>query len=152
MKKLIAGLAFLAAMAFANTAFAQAVAITSGGAITGGTTGDCVLLGETVRINLSNNINGAYECDEALNAIRVATCHIAGSRAASTIACAVTDTDELGEPIYNDASCDGTAGQTFNIVDYRGFIASSRGGTVGAQALGGNCAAGTLTGLSHFGG
>jgi len=115
------------------------------------TNADCALLSESVNLNLSASVSGAYQCDSILlNTIRVATCHAAGSRKATSVDCAQTDTAEDGSAVYNDPSCDGTAGQTFEIVDFRAFAASSVGSGVGTVDLGGNCTDASVAGIDHF--
>lgn len=125
--------------------YASATAISSGTAIT---TNDCSLLGEQVTLNLSNNVSGSYSCDETASTITVAACHRAGSRKPTNVACAIVTPANGNTPaVYNDSSCDGTANQTFEITDYRGYVASSQGGSVAAQDLGGNCTAATVEAL-----
>ncbi|MDH5785904.1 MAG: hypothetical protein OEZ16_09905 [Chromatiales bacterium] len=142
--------AFLFAVAFMASAAAMAAgtAVTSGAPITNT---DCTLLGETVTLNLSSNVFGAYQCIEIDNEIKVATCHKAGSRKATSLPCQVVGTDPgTGASVYNNPACTGATGETFEIADYRGFIASSTGGSVGTTDLGGNCTAATVGGLAHF--
>lgn len=125
--------------------FASAAAIPSGTAIT---TAQCTLLGEQVTLNLSNNVSGAYACDETASTITVAACHKAGSRKPTDIPCAVvTPANGTTPAVYNDSSCTGAPNQTFEITDYRGYVASSQGGSVAAQDLGGNCTAQSIEGL-----
>lgn len=120
---------------------ASAVQIPDDGIIT---TAACTLLGEQVKLNLSNNVFGAYSCTEATSTIQVAACHKAGSRNTTTVNCANAGTDQ--DPDWNDASC-GSDADTFEITDYRGFRASSQGGKVGAQPLGGACTDATVNSL-----
>ncbi|WAE62949.1 hypothetical protein OUY36_05045 [Stutzerimonas sp. R40042] len=134
----------------ATSVMAAGTAIESGQPITGGDTGDCVLLGDNVSLNLSKDVYGAYSCTEVSSAIKVATCHKSGSRKPTNVSCAVTGEDASGNPTYNDSSCDGTSGQTFEITDYRAFVANSRGGSVSATDLGGACSDTQVGGLSHF--
>lgn len=149
MKKIITAMVMAAGLGAAFTASAAGIVIKNGVAITNADT-ECPLLGDNVTINLSNNVSGAYSCDLALAEIKVATCHKAGSRKASQIACQQVSQDETGNPIYNDASCDGTTGQTFEIADFRAFAGSSKGGSVGAKALGGACTDSQVSALNHF--
>lgn len=121
---------------------ASATAIDSGVAIT---PAECVLLGENVVLNLSNNVSGSYNCDQATSTITIAACHAAGSRNTATITCA--DSGPVGgPPNWNDASCTSTA-DTFEITDFRGYRASSQGGTVAPVALGGACTDATVEAL-----
>lgn len=119
----------------------SAVQIPADGVIT---TTACTLLGEQVKLNLSNNVSGAYSCTEATSTIQVAACHKAGSRNTTTVACANSGTAQ--DPDWNNASCQDES-DTFEITDYRGFRASSQGGRVGAQALGGPCTESSVNGL-----
>lgn len=139
MKKSI--LAVLLASSALVSFNASAVAIPDNGVIT---TTACTLLGEQVKLNLSNNVSGAYSCTEATSTIQVAACHKAGSRNTTTVACANNGTE--ADPDWNNSSCESDS-DTFEITDYRGFRASSLGGKVGAQALGGACNESTVNGL-----
>ena len=117
----------------------QAAAIPSNQDIT---TADCSLLGSPVRINLSNNVVGAYECDIAATTVSVGACHQAGSRAARVVGC--VNSAASGQPDdWNSATCpdgDGTAADgQFTIVDFTGFRARSSGGGVAGAALNGAC-------------
>jgi len=137
-KSILAALLISSAFVSLNV---SAVAIPNDGVIT---TTACTLLGEQVKLNLSNNVSGAYSCTEATSTIQVAACHKAGSRNTTTVACANSGTADA--PDWNNASCADEA-DTFEITDYRGFRASSLGGKVGAQALGGACTDATVNGL-----
>jgi hypothetical protein len=110
------------------------------------TTGDCVLLGEQVTLNLSANVTGAYQCTDADQTIVIGTCHASGSRKPLDVQCtAVPDTDPAE---FEPAGCpDAEPGTKVTISNYRAYTASSRGGSVTAQELGGNCTAATLNGL-----
>lgn len=108
---------------------------------------ECSLLGSTVTINLSANISAAYQCDVADAAIRIGTCHAAGSRAEKTVTCVNSGT--VDAPVWNHADCDAnTTSVTF--ADFSGFQASSTGGSVGEAALGGACSSSTVTTLEVF--
>lgn len=139
MKSKILAALFISGLAFSFGA--SATAIVSGGAIT---PTQCVLLGENVVLNLSNNVSGSYNCDQATSTITIAACHAAGSRNTTTVTCANSGTE--AEPVWNDSSCGSTA-DTFEITDFRGYRASSQGGTVAAVALGGACTAATVEAL-----
>jgi hypothetical protein len=146
MKKNI--LALFAVAALTASSFVHAEAIDPTTAIS---TEDCAVLGEAVRLNLSSGVSGAYECSEARNAINVGACHATGSRSTS-LTCAQIGLDEAGDPTYNNEDCDGTAGQvvTLESPSYRGFRASTTGGSVGAQSLSANCDSGTVEELVPF--
>lgn len=142
MKKNLLALFAVSAFAFASSAIAAPTAIESGNAID---TDDCAILSDTVRLNLSKGVHGAYNCDVTQNAINVGACHESGSRSTS-LTCAQIGADATsGDPIFNDPGCEGQpAGHvvTVTTASFRGFRASSTGGTVGAQSLSANCEAG----------
>lgn len=147
MKKQIMAVAF-SSLCISSNAFA--VAIPADGIIT---TGVCSLIGSNITLNLSNNVVGAYECDQLATTVSVSACHTSGSRQPLVVQCVQTGatTDVPPVPIYNNASCpdgDGSAqdGQ-FTIADFRGYVASSSGGGVGAQELGGACSAASVEGI-----
>lgn len=144
MKKIALGLMTIALTA--STGAIAATTISNGGPIA---PADCSLLGETVNINLSKDVSGVYACNDLATTVRVGTCHASGSRKATPVACAVVDATTT-PATYNDASCDGTAGQTFNIADYRAYVASNQGGSVAAVQLGGNCTDGSLKALTFM--
>lgn len=138
MKKNLLALFAASAVVFASSAMAAPTEIESGEAIT---TTECAILGETVRLNLSKGVYGAYNCDETRNAINVGACHETGSRSTS-LTCAQIGIDANDDPVYNDSQCSAAnAGQVVTVANpsYRGFRASSTGGTVGAQSLSANC-------------
>lgn len=147
MKNFIMGVAVVVGSIFAGNVLAEGTALGVGGGVV--TETDCVLLSSQVRINLSANVSGGYQCDEIDQDIRIATCHAAGSRQAGSEQCQQVGTETDGSPIFNDASC-GSAADTFEIADFRGFVASSTGGSVSAQALGGACGTDTVTALGIF--
>lgn len=135
----VAGLALVSANAFAT-------AIPNDGLVD---TTACSLLGEQVTLSLSNNVSGAYSCDEITSTIKVGACHKAGSRKAMTVLCAVVVPANGADPaVYNDDSCTGVGpDNTFQSSNYRGYVASSRGGSTAAKDLGGACTAATADGL-----
>src|SRR5690606_26613968 len=119
-------------------------AISSGTTISPTGENNCSILGDSVKLNLSKGVHGAFNCDEARNAINVGACHESGSRSTS-LTCAQIGVDESDNPVFNDPGCAGQdAGHvlTVDTASYRGFRASSTGGTVGAQSLSANCSAG----------
>ncbi|WP_155397667.1 hypothetical protein [Stutzerimonas stutzeri] len=141
MKKNLLALFAVSAVVFASSVMAAPTAIESGNAID---TDDCAILSDTVRLNLSKGVHGAYNCDVAQNAINVGACHESGSRSTS-LTCAQIGVDAAGDPVFNDPGCAGQpAGHVLTVTtaSFRGFRASSTGGTVGAQSLSANCAAG----------
>ncbi len=141
MKLMISALAAL--MAISATTFA-AEDIESGQAITGT---DCVLLGDNVTLNLSNNVIGAYSCTELTSTIKVATCHSSGSRKAGNVKCVVVGENEEGDPIFNASQCTAAGEDIEQAAAYRAYAASNKGGSVGQVALNGSCTSATLKGL-----
>lgn len=138
MKKNILALLFISAAGIST--LAGAAEIKSGTAIT---TADCKLLGEQVTLNLSNNVSGAYSCNEITSTINVAACHKAGSRKSMDVKCAIVTPEDGATPaVWNNGSCKATT-DTFESSDYRGYVASSKGGSVAQKELGGNCTAAT---------
>ncbi|TRO24085.1 hypothetical protein EQ826_13540 [Ectopseudomonas mendocina] len=144
MKKNILAALFACGAFVSVNAFA--VAIPADGVVR---TADCTLLGESVTLSLSNNVSGAYSCDEITSTIKVGACHKAGSRKAMTVKCAITVPADGETPAeYNDDSCTGVGeDHTFESSNYRGYVASSRGGSTAAKDLGGACTAATADGL-----
>ncbi|SUD41642.1 Uncharacterised protein [Ectopseudomonas mendocina] len=139
MKKNLLALFAASAVVFASSAMAAPTEIESGKEIT---TTNCTILGDTVKLNLSKGVRGAYNCDETRNAINVGACHETGSRS-STLVCAQIGVAANGtDPVFNDAACAGQpAGTVIPVANpsYRGYRASSTGGSVGAQSLSANC-------------
>lgn len=153
MKKHILAVVLSSALASGAT---LAVELPASGAIT---TANCSMLGNNVVINLSNGVFGAYACNIIGNAMAITTCHDAGSRQSLVVGCGVVDNGPDGEQgtdddVYNNGSCpegDGTAGDgQFTIADFRGYVASTTGGGVVAQELGGNCTAASVDTLLPF--
>lgn len=138
MKKLISALLITGGIAASFGAHADP--IVSGGTITGGDAGDCVLLGENVTLNLSKDVSGAYVCEEPNSEIKIATCHKSGSRKPLLVDCVRVGDAEPA--VYAPTGC--TPGEQFEIADYRGFTASSRGGGVATEDLGGACTDATV--------
>lgn len=133
---LVVGGVFASFGAHAQTAFSASATTISNT--------ECELLGETVTINLSRAVHGAYLCDEATNAIKISTCHETGSRKATTVACTAQGT--APDITYTPEGCTADT-PSIEITDYRGFVANSRGGGVGYSQLGGACEDGSVTAL-----
>ncbi len=107
--------------------------------ITSGPTRECVLLGEDIKIELSNKVHGAYDCDGLTPLIRFATCHEHGRYPPSTASCVRMGTDPTtNEPMWSDTSCN-SADDSYAIDYYRGFVATNSGGAIGEQQLGDRC-------------
>ena len=66
----------LIGLALSGTVFAQALPPASGAGTIGLSTGDCPLLNENVRINLSGSVSGALHCNP--DRIAISACHING--------------------------------------------------------------------------
>ncbi|MFO7593023.1 MAG: hypothetical protein R6X15_03125 [Pseudomonadota bacterium] len=147
MKKLIIAVLSGAAMTLSMTAQAAPAEIT----VDPITTTDCELLASGVKVNLSANVSGAYECDLETNAIQIATCHAAGSRSARDVTCRVVGQDAEGADVYNHADCTGVADETItDVIGFRAYVAASSGGGVAEAALDGACNAGNLQNLTFF--
>lgn len=147
-------IAVVLAGAFSTLAFAEeAGELTAGGQTSispvTGSTNVCTLLDSAVNINLSDNVSGYYSCDFATSDIRVGTCHVAGSRAETTVAC--TDVDPDPDVVeLSDDNCS-TVGTDATYTDRSAFIATSTGGSVSKTAMGGaTCSGANLGGLSFF--
>lgn len=133
-----------------------AVELPASGAVT---TADCAMLGSNIVINLSNAVSGAYACNLIGNAMAISTCHASGSRQPLVVGCGVVDNGTDGiqgtaDDVYNNSSCpegDGSAADgQFTIADFRGYVASTTGGGVLANELGGACTATSANGLLPF--
>ncbi|MFC5771809.1 hypothetical protein [Thauera sinica] len=144
MKKLIPLFMMIAGVGASFGASAQTALPPNGGPVT---TTACTVLSEQVTLNLSKGVHGAFNCDEATNAIKVATCHEAGSRKPTTVNCVAQGSEP--DITYTPAGC--AAGvASVEISDYRAFTANSRGGGVGTAQLGGACTDSSLSGLGGF--
>lgn len=149
MKKIINAL-LIASGIFVSFGVQAQTALKTAGATSIGpesaTTADetCDLLGETVTINLSKAVHGAFVCDEATNAVTIATCHETGSRKPATVQCVTLG--EGPDAVNVPEGC--TAGTPVELdVAYRGFVANSRGGGVATTTLGGKCEDTTVTAI-----
>ena len=141
--------ALLLAAGLTTSLSALAVANVDSTDITGGTTGECVLLADDVKVVRSNKVHAAYDCNEVTGAIKFAACHEGGSRQAKSTTCTEIGTDENGDPLWSDDSC-AAATDVYDIADYRGFTATSSGGSIGEQQLGGRCSDATVLALPVF--
>lgn len=149
MKKNFILAAAILGMGVSASVIAAPAAIPADGKIgvEGGAGATCDLLRESVQINLSQKVNGSYNCIEPDNTIKIATCHENGSRSETRPTCSNIGT--VATPVY-PPGCTGEntppeGGTPFT--DYRGYSASSQGGKIVQQALGGACETGQLNAL-----
>lgn len=132
MKKIFVLMAGIGLSLNAMAADDTGTAISSGTAIAA-TAAGCSLLGESVTINLSTSVAGAYACNTTDNVIGVATCHPTGRKGDVTVACIVGDgTTPVGsDPDCVDNDGDGdTATGTKVVQGGLAYTASSAGGRV----------------------
>ena len=143
MKNIFAISALAAGVLF--SAGAMAGQMTASGVVTTAqcmdTAGVASKLTNDVNVTLSANVQAAYVCNvtgtNGVNSIHVGACSTAGSTKSRTISCTVTGTAPDGvTPVYNDASCNGTAGQTFTGIGPSAYTANSAGGQVTPNFLG----------------
>ena len=146
---IVAGLGVSLSASAAGTYFQSGKTVDKDGATDGFA---CSLLGEGVTLNTSRGVNAAYMCNPDALDIRVAACHVSGSRKQTQIDCAVIGVSTDGTtPVYNNSACDGTSGQQYTITNFRAFEGSSRGGTVAAaDDLGGPCTMDSIAGVSYL--
>lgn len=146
MKNKLLAMFAVAAIGFSFSSMSMATLI-DGDVIKGNDGGDCPILGEDVRLNLSKGVKGAYECSEVSNSIDVGACHESGSRG-TALTCAQIGFEADGTtPKYNNAGCTAAnVGDTITITtaSYKGFRASTTGGSVGAQSLSAKCTDSTV--------
>lgn len=152
-KQIIALFAAAGLSCFASLAFA---APTIAGASTSISTTDCPLLAEAVTVGMSSRVVGSYNCSAATNTVRVGSCHAGGSRA--PLACssvqnqaAIDAAVAAGQPAVTPtypAGCAANGTGTSTVGDFKAFVASSRGGAMAEQPLGGACDAARLGGLA----
>lgn len=84
----------------------------------------CSLLGETVQMNLSSNVLGAYGCNITDSVIGVATCHTSGKKGTWT------------QDVYEDTDADPTTPMvltgTTEVFGGKAFQGSTAGGSITA--------------------
>lgn len=155
MKKILSGL-IVASSLLASTAFAAGkVNAVSSEQIKTDASG-CVLLDAPVKVNLSANVSGVYQCNDTDNSIRIATCHSSGSRSGpKELVCAKigVDTSDAANPkdVFNGGAACTKAGDKFTVpVSFSGFAASSTGGSIGEVPLTGKCETAELTKQTIF--
>lgn len=152
-KQIIALFAAAGLSCFASLASA---APTITGASTTISTVNCPLLAEAVTVGMSSRVVGSYNCSAATNTVRVGSCHAGGSRA--PLACTIQNQAAIDAgaaqspavvvaPTY-PAGCAADGTGTSTVGDFKAFVASSRGGAMAEQPLGGACDATRLGGLA----
>lgn len=153
MKKVFSAFLLCSAMGASGVALAAAEAgpLNSGNTVgpTGSTaaTHTCSLLGSQVQINLSSNVEAAFNCNFATSTIRIGTCHIAGSRAPRTVACTSTTDPDTSEVTWSPQGCSEEV-ENVTLTDRVAFTASSQGGSVSATDLAGAaCSDASVAGL-----
>lgn len=152
MKKL-AYLLVAAGIGVSFPALADPKAIPADGAVSAGAGNNgCELLSENIRVNLSANVVGAFNCNVATNTIWVGTCHNAGSRNPSLTCAQIGFEDDGTTPKFNHEDCDATGTVIEDAADFRGFFAQTSGGSVAPSFLGGSCSATILTAHENLGG
>lgn len=132
MKKELSVFALAMAPAFA---LAQATGI---GGTTTVQTNDCSLLQDNLRIQLSSNVVGAYNCDTTNNVIAISACHTSGRVAARN------------QVVITNASACTTAGATTPCVTATSNVsgavipaASTAGGSMDMKFPGATCSSST---------
>ncbi len=148
MKNIIYTALFALGLAVSAGANAGTTIGISAAKVTSGTGGQCELLGEDVVLSLSNNVSGAFHCDEVnLAAIYVATCHKGSSLKVRTVKCSNFGTAN-NTHVFNDTSCTGAAGETFTFTApaYVAYVATSSGGSVSIVPSANLCVDSTVPG------
>lgn len=156
--KSISKLLLVAGLTASMGTMAAGTALTKGGSSTinpadcGGATTS--LLGSSVQVNLSANVNGAYSCDFATTDIKIATCHETGSRAAKSGNCVATTTTPEGSstPVttWNDPTCNEDTTK-FDYTDRSAFTATNQGGSVAEASMqGAACTDTAISAHRHF--
>lgn len=149
MKKILSGL-IVASSLLASTAFAAGAV----NAVDDKQIDDtkCVLLDAPVKVNLSANVEGVYQCNDTDNSIRIATCHTSGSRSGpKKLKCAQIGEAADKSAIWNGGSKCTAATDEFEVdVSFSGFAASSTGGSIGEVPLTGKCETAELTKQTVF--
>ena len=150
-------IALFAAAGLSCFASLVSAAPTITGASTSISTVDCPLLAEAVTVGMSSRVVGSYNCSAATNTVRVGSCHAGGSRA--PLACSSVQNQAAIDagaaqippvvvaPTY-PAGCAANGTGTSTVGDFKAFVASSRGGAMAEQPLGGACDAARLGGLA----
>lgn len=153
-KQIIALFAAAGLTCFAGLASAAVVTVT--GPTNQVTVAQCALLSEAITVGMSARVNGAYNCSEINNTIKVGSCHEGGSRGPlacnsvqnqAAIDAAIVAGTPPPAPTY-PAGCTAAGTGTSTVVSFKAFTSSSQGGAMAEQALGSNCTAARLGGLS----
>lgn len=151
-KQIVALLAAVGLTCFAGLASAATEVVGASNTVN---TTNCALLSEAVTVGMSAKVIGAYNCSEITNVVSVAACHPGGSR--GPLSCssvqnqAAIDANSTVAPVY-PAGCNQTDGTgTSTVIDFKGFFASSAGGAMSEQSMGGRCETGKVAALGAFG-
>lgn len=110
---------------------------------------DCSLLSESVSINLSANVRGAWACDEVTQNIKVATCSQIGSRRPLTVQCLPIDTLPDGTDRFNASEC-AAARSEIELEGAKGFVASSSFPASVMIELGADCSDGAIVAIDFL--
>lgn len=147
-------IAIIAAAGFSLSAgvVSAATPISGNVSVTGGVGGQCPMIGDTIRVGVSANVVGAYECDEVTNLVQVAACHRGGSRQQGVLCVTSTPVPPATEGVLPEgctAELEAAGGRS-PIPDYKAFYTSSLGGVMEEQQLGSRCSDTTILGISGF--
>lgn len=99
------------------------------------TSAGCSLLRDRVTVNTSTGVTMVYNCVTAAAKVNLGACHASGSQKPTTVRCQNVSEEE-GEVVYNNESCQGTTeSDTFQINGRRAYVASTTGGSVAQVSL-----------------
>lgn len=132
---------FASAANAAPTAFQENVNLTNN---------ECALLADNVRLGVSSNVHGAYNCDEASNLVQVAACHEGGSRSGVTCTAIIDPDNPTAPPTYPAGCTADNVGQQSSVPSYRSFFISSAGGVMTEFPIDGRCDETTIVGIDGF--
>ena len=122
----------------------------------GGSGNICAMLADPVNIGVSNSVVGAWDCNETLNLVQVATCHTGGSRstgAACGLGAAATASlppEQQQEDVPGCSYGQEPAQLNSTIPSFRAFYTSSAGGVMQESPLGARCESSTLLGIPNW--
>ncbi|MCQ4288645.1 hypothetical protein NA647_14530 [Pseudomonas stutzeri] len=107
----------------------------SSGVYVENTAAGCSLLRDRVTVNTSTGVTMVYNCVTAASKVNLGACHASGSQKPTTVRCQNVSEEE-GEVVYNNTSCQGTdEDDTFQINGRRAYVASTTGGSVAQVSL-----------------